>query len=165
MYSLHTNRLVHLLTKRLTTFLCLFVIGLSFPACSKQCGSLADARIKYHDACVAVTFREHVEISGNRVVNRNTLDYGTGTDQFGESVDLIGDQLRKLEPNKLYNLRGDFVEVDSETRFKVFEVVDLTLLNQNLTLFIVIVFVGFGLYRWAFVISTRKVMGKPDKGK
>jgi hypothetical protein len=108
---------------------------------------------KYHDVCVAVDFREHVERTGS---SKSTVeDFGLGYDLAGEQVDLVGDRVRHLKPHNLYNLRGDFVEVDAKTRLRVFGETDVNSSNLQLVIILAICLAGFVAYRWSLTVGSR----------
>ena len=139
---------------RATVRLLFFVTGFVLSSgCTKPCGSVRDGMSKYHDVCVAVDFREHVERTENS--KSKVEDFGLGYDLAGDQVDLVGDRVRKLKPHNLYNLRGDFVEVDAKTRLRVYGETDVNSANLQLVVILAGCLVAFFLYRWSLTVSSR----------
>lgn len=138
----------------------IFVIGFVLSTgCTKTCGSVREGMREYHDVCVAVNFREHVERTGSS--ESSSEDYGLGYDLSGEQVDLIGARVGQLKPHRLYNLRGDFVEVDEKKRLRVFSETDVDSSNQQVVFVLAVGIAGLLVYRWALSSSSRP----PKKSK
>ena len=117
--------------------------------CTIPCGSIRDGRDKYHNACIAVKFQQHVERSGVSENRNEAKEFGIGVDQANETIELVGDRLDRLESNRSYNLDGDFIEVDQKTRFRVHSSSDLDASRTFMFSFLFIGALCFLIYVWA----------------
>ena len=146
-------------TSHILRLFTVLMLVLPIVGCTTACGTIRDGSVKYHDVCIAVKFQQHIERSGVSDTRNEPKEFGTGVDESGERIELVGDRLDKLESNRRYNLRGDFVEVDQKTRFRVLESSDLD--SSGKVTLLLLGFVGFCslAYFWA----GRVVSGKPRK--
>lgn len=146
-------------TPQILRLLTVLMLVLPIVGCTTDCGKIRAGREKYHDVCIAVKFQQHIERSGVTDTRNEPKEFGTGLDDAGERIELVGDRLDKLESNRRYNLRGDFVEVDQKTRFRVLESSDL-----DSSTIITLILLGFaGFCSLAYFWAGRVVSGQPRK--
>ncbi len=106
-------------------FCCLTgLLGLS--GCNAPCGTIRDGHTQYHDVCISVTFKEHIEVKSDALQLGSTKERGIAIDADYTKVEIEGAGLNDLVPGHQYNLKGDLVETKENNRFRFYEAIDLS---------------------------------------
>jgi hypothetical protein len=100
------------------------LLGLS--GCNAPCGTISQGQKQYHDVCISVTFKEHIEVKPDASQLDNTKQRGIAIDADYTTVEIGGDGLTDLVPGHQYNLKGDLVETKENKRFRFYEAIDLS---------------------------------------